>query len=114
MVGARLAALRDAFGKECVASQRLRTSHSRSSLAAGRYVNVIIGILSEEQAGKGLNLKDLEKLSKMVHVLPCIRPPLFTNRAVAPAGEQSMSQREEGCRPQAESRDKEGGQRRAA
>jgi hypothetical protein len=31
-----------------------------------RYVNVLVGILSEEQAGKGLNLKDLEKLSKMV------------------------------------------------
>jgi hypothetical protein len=34
-----------------------------------RYVNVLIGILSEEQAGKGLNLKDLEKLSKMVRFI---------------------------------------------
>ncbi len=32
-------------------------------------MNVLIGILSEDQAGKGLCLKDLEKLSKMVRTL---------------------------------------------
>jgi hypothetical protein len=45
---------------------RLGASSAWSSRSLLRYVNIIIGILSEDQAGKGLSLKDLEKLSKMV------------------------------------------------
>jgi hypothetical protein len=63
MVGARLAALRETFGKECVKDSALCASASRVLV---RYVNILVGILSEDQAGKGLSLKDLEKLSKMV------------------------------------------------
>jgi hypothetical protein len=63
MVGARLAALRETFGKECVTDSALCASPSRVLV---RYVSILAGILSEDQAGKGLSLKDLEKLSKMV------------------------------------------------
>jgi hypothetical protein len=106
MVGARLAALREAFGKESVSPSRIRLYFSCCSLHCFSYVGVLIGILSEEQAGKGLNLKDLEKLSKMVcfHAsaskTQCAAVPLTASfHAVPTSGEQGVSQSEKGCRP---------------
>ena len=69
MVGSRIAALREAFGKESVASPLRCASPFSCASHPCRYVNVLIGILSEEQAGKGLSLKDLEKVSKMVRAV---------------------------------------------
>lgn len=92
MVGSRIAALREAFGKESVASPPPRAFHLLCAWRLCRYVNVLIGILSEEQAGKGLSLKDLEKVSKMVRTVALVALPASEISLLffSPSGEQGV------------------------